>query len=60
MTGILSQNKVIKRKDSQNSWISTTLSTGNKEIMITSYGPKLMDNEIQVETIIVETIFFKK
>ena len=60
MTGILSQNEVIKRKDSQNSWISTTLSTGNKEIMITSYGPKLMDNEIQVETIIVETIFFKK
>lgn len=60
MTGILSQNEVIKRKDSQNSWISTTLSIGNKEIMITSYGPKLMDNEIQVETIIVETIFFKK
>ena len=60
MTGILSQNEVIKRKDSQNSWISTTLSIGNKEIMITSYGPKLIGNEIQVETSIIETIFFKK
>ena len=60
MTGILSQNEVIKRKDSQNSWISTTLSIGNKEIMITSYGPKLMGNEIQVETSIIETTFFKK
>ena len=60
MTGILSQKEVIKRNDSQNSWISTTLSIGNKSINITSYGPKLMDNEIQVETAIIETTFFKK
>ena len=60
MTGILSQNEVIKRNDKSNSWISTTLSIGNKEILITSYGPKSMGNEIQVETSIVETTFFKK
>ena len=60
MTGILSQNEVIKRNDNSNSWISTTLSIGNKEILITSYGPKSMGNEIQVETSIVETTFFKK
>ena len=60
MTGILSQNEVIKRNDSRNSWVSTKLSIGNKEISITSYGPKLTNNGTEIKTMIQETTFFKK